>query len=86
MSLVRLTLDIFVVSVISATMLYFTANTVNINMQYLKCVTNVPFDDPYVSICREIISYYSEEQDNKSVLSTPLKLRLKGIILISNIN
>ena len=51
-----------------------------------ECVTNVPFDDPDVSIWREIISYYAEEQDNKSILSAPLKLRLKGIILISNIN
>jgi tRNA(Ser,Leu) C12 N-acetylase TAN1 len=48
---VRLTLDIFVVSVISATTL--SDDTVNIHCN-LKCGINVPFDDPDVSVWIEI--------------------------------
>jgi hypothetical protein len=52
MCLVGLTLDIFVVSVIPP--LYcITADTVNIHVEYLKCVINVPFDDSNVSNWRE---------------------------------
>ena len=58
MCLVVLTLDIFVVSVISATILNYRRYSQH--PQAISEMINVPFDDPDVSIWREILSYRGE--------------------------